>query len=109
MATKTKADLARKVLQALGEIDATQDPAPEDATYVQSVYSDLLVELRDREIATWDENAIPARVFRPLVKLVASECADTYGREYNAADAFNRLTVLAAKPDTGEATAATYF
>jgi hypothetical protein len=110
MTTYTKADLATEVLQELRIVRRSGGvPNAADAQKVLRKYTSLLEELDDRGKAFWEENAIPKRVFGCLTEVVAGRCASGFGVEYDAADAFQRLIILASAVPTGYATKAEYF
>ncbi len=77
---KTKQKLAEEVLLELGRADAA-NPAEsaEDIDLVKRRYEGVLGELEDSDLVFWDEDAIPTRVFAPLAKLIATECAQAFG------------------------------
>lgn len=110
MAAKTKSQLATAVLKELRLVRRSGGaPSAADSVHVQDKYSGLLKELRARELAFWDEDQIPEHVFEIMTEVMAGRCSKGLGVEYDAGDAFTRLLVVCAKPDTGEPTRATFF
>jgi hypothetical protein len=107
---RTATELATAVLKELRVIrrnDAAASAA--DSTFVTDKYYDLLQELESQEVAYWEYDDIPNEVFTALVKAVAGECAQAFGTEYDASDAFRRLCVLSGEKATGLPTPAEYF
>jgi len=112
---KTKQKLAEEVLLELGRADAA-NPAEsaEDIDLVKRRYEGVLKELDDTDLVFWDEDAIPVRVFTPLAKLIASECAQAFGAAYDGRDAngktpLQRLQAIGARDNTAWPTKAEYF
>lgn len=113
---KTKQKLAEEVLLELGKADAT-DPgeSEEDIAFVKTRYEGVLRELADSDLVFWDEDAIDERVFTPLAKLIASECAQAFGvpnydpRDVNGKTPLQRLQAIAARTETHFRTQAEYF
>ncbi|MDA7949673.1 MAG: hypothetical protein MPJ78_19630 [Hyphomicrobiaceae bacterium] len=112
---KTKQKLAEEVLLELGRADAA-NPAEsaEDIDLVKRRYEGVLGELEDSDLVFWDEDAIPERVFAPLAKLIASECAQAFGTVYDGRDAngktpLQRLQAIAARDNAPWPVKAEYF
>lgn len=110
MTDYTEADLAQEVLQELRIVRRSGGvPNPADAQKVLRKYRGLLDELDDRGKAFWEPNVIPSRVFVCLTEVMAGRCAQAFGVEYDAGDAFQRLIILASAVPTGYPTKAVYF
>ena len=112
---KTKQKLAEEVLLELGKADAA-NPAEseEDIALVKRRYEGVLRELEDSDIVFWDEDAIPDRVFVPLAKLIAVECAQAFGTVYDGRDAngktpLQRLQAIASRDASPWPVKAEYF
>lgn len=118
MATKTTTELASAVLQRLNVIGPDQAANADDAAFVTSTYSAKFEELEDEELAYWTETAIPEKVFRPLVNIMAGECAV----EFHAGApklvemyvllgerGMMKLRAIVSKPDEDEPVRADYF
>ena len=112
---KTKQKLAEEVLLELGKADAANPgESAEDIAFVKSRYEGVLKELDDSDLVFWDEDAIDERVFMPLAKYVAGECAQPFGVAYDGRDSngktpLQRLQALAARTETHYRTRAEYF
>ena len=74
----TKVELRNQVLQELEVLPAGQTASAEDAVTVETRIDQVYAFLEDKEIAYWDANNIPAEVMRPMVKIVAYECAPAF-------------------------------
>jgi hypothetical protein len=106
----TEADLAKEVLQELRIVRRSGGvPNAADAQKVLRKYRGLRLELEDRGKAFWEANAIPERIVVCLTELLAGRCAQTFGVEYDAGDAFQRLIILCSAVPTGYPTKAVYF
>jgi hypothetical protein len=106
---KTSSDLATEVLLELRVIGEGETAEAEDVAIVKRKYSGLLEELRDDGKAFWSENSIPERVFQALARVVAGECANVFGKQYDSGSAFRRLITLAHRRSTAVPTRAEYF
>lgn len=84
--TVTTTVLAEAVLRELGVIDATESPDSIDETYVTTAYSRKFYELRDRDLAYWNETAIPQEIFLTVRDLVMNEVRGAFGEPMSAAD-----------------------
>lgn len=109
---KTKAQLATSVLRKLKILQAEETANADDSTLVQTIYSDRLQALYDKELAYWPEDSIPEEVFRYLVTLIANECAPEFHQGFDPGlerYAEMKLAEHVAKSDSGEPTQAVYF
>jgi hypothetical protein len=81
----SESELARQVMQELGDLAAGTDPSAEDGTDILARYQQLLVMLVDEDYADWpagtstSEDVIPAAAMPGLVQIVAYECAPMFG------------------------------
>lgn len=113
--TKTQQKLAEEVLLELRRADAA-DAAQQtdDIAFVKTRYQGVLEELADAGVAFWDADAIPERVFMPLAKYIAGECAQPFGVPYDGRDSngktpLQRLQAIAARVENHYRTKAEYF
>lgn len=117
MATLTKAELRDDVLRELSALAAGQVASAEDAALVTARIQNVLEELDDDGLLTWDMDAlIPAKSYQPLIALVAAGLAGTFGQQgrqqeldANAERARRRLRRQAALPFVRTTTTAEYF
>lgn len=107
--SKTANDLATEVLLELRVIGEGETAEAEDAAIVKRKYSGLLAELHDTNKAFWSEGSIPDRVFQALARVVAGECANVFGKQYDPGSAYKRLITLAQRRATDIPTRAEYF
>lgn len=118
MATKTTTELASAVLERLKVIGPDQSATADEAAFVTSIYSAKFEELEDEELAYWTESAIPEKVFRPLVNILAGECAiEFHAGAPNLVEMYAtfgergmmKLRAIVSKPDSDEPVRAVYF
>ena len=118
MATYTRAELRNGVLHELGVLDAVEAPEAEDAVLaddrcqqqLESLYEDGLIPF------DLDSDAIPARYFVPLVRVIAETLILPYGQQsraealkINGREGMKALRRLRAKPCYGTPAQATYY
>lgn len=106
---KTTLDLAAAVLREIRVLRPDEDPSAEDRTTIEDLYAGIFQELAVLGLAYWPAEAIPVLVFRPLVKLVASEAAPGWNKPYEAPDAMQRMRIACSIPWDGEETPKDYF
>lgn len=78
MAEKTKLDLAKSAMREIKRLSNGEELSSEDSTYVQEKIDELYEELQEREIAYWDEEAIPNSMMRSLTLATAADIAGRY-------------------------------
>lgn len=71
MATVTNTELAKRVLQTLGQLQESQDPDAHQNDVVQDVIGEELAALRKKNIATWADDATPDYILGPYVVYLA--------------------------------------
>ena len=109
--------LVRRVLSALGVLDANDAPSPEDAQLVGEAYAQKAEELFEEGLLPFDiEGDIPGRYFISLVWIVAECLVLDYGRgqrtpklEQNAARGIRQLWRLRQPAYVHTPTRATYY
>jgi hypothetical protein len=113
---RTRQELAKAVLQELGELDAMEEPAAEDAALIKRTYDDKLEQMRDDDLVYWSADEIPNAIFLPLKDLVTNEVRGAFGEPMPAADKqaqedfiMKRIRKHMARPATGLPTKADYF
>lgn len=79
MATRTTADLCLRVAQMLNQVRPGSDLSARSREVIATIYSNVLAELVDIGAAYWSEDEIPAAVFERLAKLIAVDCASSFG------------------------------
>lgn len=110
MTTRTIQDLAKAVMQDLGLINATEDPAAADRDFIETNYMEALEELRDDGLVWWEANAIPLAVFQGVVSYVGIIVSEGFGKartipvDVELEAAKRRIRRRVAKPTTGEQT-----
>lgn len=118
MATYTRADLRDAVLRELGVLDAVEAPEAEDAVMADDRCQQQLEALHDDGLIPFDldADAIPARYFLPLVRVIAEALVLPYGQQSraelmirNAAEGLKALRRLKAPPFYGAPQPADYF
>ncbi len=117
--TRPQSELATAVMEHLGLTNAGEAPAASDASFVLRRYTNLMDELRDEQIAYWDNNAIPYEAFEGVVSAVGILVMGAFGldapvgRELEDAMevAKRRIRRRVVKPASGEPAAAddSYF
>lgn len=90
--SRTKAQVAIKVLEKLRVLEGGGTADTDDQTLVEEAYEDFYEELRSRHLVSWDvASSIPNGAIRPLVGLLALEVSD----EFEVPEVVvQRLTVL---------------
>lgn len=84
MTTRTIADLCRAVLTyELGFAPQYEDPAAVDVEFVKRKYATKYDKLVDEGLAYWPVGEIPGAAFDDLARVVATECAPSYGVPYD--------------------------
>lgn len=101
---RTQVELAREALKELTVIAADEDPSAADQQQMIDEYTDALQELEVIGLATWDANAIPNVVFRPLSIFLAARACRKFGKEYAADEvtAHRMIRAVVAKPYLGQ-------
>lgn len=79
MATRTKAQLSKAVMEKLGLLNATDDVAAEDHAMISTRYTELMEGLEAENLAYWPEDQIPLLVFPAVTDLVGIHCASAFG------------------------------
>jgi hypothetical protein len=77
----TKAEARNQALQLLGVLQLGQSAQSQDATELETAYTEVYAGLKEEGLATWAEagSAIPDKVVPHLVSLMALSRTDTYG------------------------------
>lgn len=83
MATRTRADLAKRALQRLGKIQADEDPDSSDGALVEAEWADMLTWLKDDGLAYWPEDEIPSVVFPICADLLTNQIGPHFGIPYS--------------------------
>lgn len=118
MATYTRAELRDAVLHELGVQDPAESPTAEDAKIADDRCQQQLEGLYEDGLIPFDldSDAIPARYFIPLVRVIAEALVMPYGQQnraqamaVNAARGMRELRRLKAKPYYGTPAKADYF
>jgi len=82
--TRTAKELAAAVLSdELGILLNNEDPSGADEAFVLRKYETKLEKLVDEGVAYWPADAIPGAVFDDLAKVMATECAGSFGIAYD--------------------------
>jgi hypothetical protein len=90
----TRADAIKQALQNLKVLDAISNPSAEDTVAVGTRLDQVRAELSERGLVWWDEGDIPDSVALPFCRLVAAECADVFGKTYDATGALTRIAAM---------------
>lgn len=108
--SRTAQDLAVEVLREL-RIVRRQGGIPNaaDVDTVKRRHAGIHEELQDRGKVWWELDAIPERVFPALARVVAGECAQLFGVEYDPGAAYQRLVILASDDGSGQPIRAEFF
>ena len=103
--SKTTQQLAIRVLERLRVIAAGETPDNADAKSVKNFYSGTFAEISARNVAFWEEDAIPEEAFEALADLVAGRIAPDFGlsRPDLEESGMARLRILSAEVPTGHA------
>jgi hypothetical protein len=80
MATRTQQDLAQRVMELLGLLEAQEEVSTEDAALIRRIYENRFEEWFFRDIAYWQIDVIPALAFESLAEMMAQEAAQSFGR-----------------------------
>lgn len=77
----TKAEVRNQALQLLGVLQIGQSAQSQDATELETAYTEVYADLKKDGLATWAEagSSIPDDVTPHLVSLMALSRTDTYG------------------------------
>lgn len=108
-ADKTVLDLGKAALLELRVLKGGENPPPVQQAQVVQKYQSIYAELGVHGIAFWDIDSIPVLVFDPVSMLVAQRLAPSFGKEYAAGDAMDRIRAVAAKPWSGKTVKAKYY
>lgn len=79
MTTRTASDLATAIMRDLSLIDALEEPAAEDREYIVQRYANILEEMRDDLLVTWEADAIPYDTFEAVVGLMRIVIGPAFG------------------------------
>lgn len=118
MATYTRADLRNAVLGELGVLDAVEAPEAEDAVLADDRCQQQLEALYEEGLIPFDldSDAVPARFFIPLVRVIAELLILPYGAQSraellirNGTEGMKALRRLKAQPYHGSPQQADYF
>jgi hypothetical protein len=118
VATYTRTDLRDSVLRELGVLDAVEAAEAEDAVMADERCQQQLEALYDDGLIPFDldSDAIPARYFIPLVRVIAEALILPYGQQSraelmlrNAEQGMRALRRLKAQPHYGAPQQADYF
>lgn len=71
--TKTRADLITRTLVYIGAQAANDVTDPDDASIMGDVVDSVFERLEEEGVVTFGLNAIPNRVYMPLVYMIGSE------------------------------------
>lgn len=108
-ADKTRLDLAKAVLLEIRVLRGGEAPGDVRQTQVDQKYDAIYGELGQIGVAFWDADSIPLLVFDPLTMILAQRLAPSFGKEYSAGDAMQRLYAVAAKPWSGKTVRSKYY
>jgi len=106
---KTRQDLAGAALREIRVLRAGEAPTDVQKAQSDQKYDAIYAELGVVGVAFWDADEIPVAVFDPITMLVAQRLAPSFGKDYAAGDAMQRLYVVAAKPWSGQTVKALYY
>ena len=118
MATYTRADLVRQVLEDLALVDMMDAPESDDSQLVSRRCQQELERLAEDGLIPFDldSNAIPAAYMGPLTQVIAPLLAGAYGLsarrpelEELASEGMRKLYKLRAAQSLGTPVAGTYF
>lgn len=116
MATKTRAELATRVLMDLGYVAAGETPDAADQQWVLDRWSDAAEELRTRGLVYWPDDAIPLSMLEPLTQYCKLIVGTSFGIPalYESLDTAlkmveTRVRKQQAKETAGEPVESTYF
>ena len=117
MTTRTKSDLATRVMRKLALIDALEEPAAEDYAHISDVYTNLIEEMRNDLLVTWDADAIPYDTFEAVAELMRIVVGPDYGVPGPSGEeltqlldgAKRRIRRLSMKRSSGQPTEVEYF
>lgn len=84
MATMTRADVIKGVLEYLRVIDGVDDVPAEDSTRVGYIVDSVHDQMRQQGRAPWALSAVPEYAQTPLIRVVAAECMPYYGKPMDA-------------------------
>lgn len=109
--SKTKHDLAHRVLSRLGWVAAGETPTAEDAEAVKAYYAGMFAEISLDGLTYWDEDDIPDEAFEALSDLIAGRIAPDFGMAKPDLEQSGmvRLRRLASRGPTGRIVTAEYF
>lgn len=89
MTTRTQSEFVREVMGKLGALGAGQTPSAEDDQLVKARLSDVIEQLEDDDLITFDiADGIPGKSFIPLAYLVAVHLIDHFGAQSQAQTIF---------------------
>lgn len=118
MATYTRAELRDAVLRELGVLDAVEAAEAEDAVLADDRCQQQLELLHDEGLIPFDldSDAVPAKYFVPLVRVIAEALVLPYGQQSraellirNAGEGMKALRRLKAQPYYGAVAPADYY
>lgn len=113
MLTKTKIDLANKVLSLLGKTGEGQTPSDDDISLVTDLIDPACETLSGLSVIVIDDtDNIPANVFLPLAEYVTEQCASDFSRPKNFQAeqiAIRELKMIVRGQPTYETQTAEYF
>jgi hypothetical protein len=113
MLTKTKVDLANKVLSLLGKTGEGQTPSDDDLSLVTDLIDPACETLSGLSVIVIDDtDAIAINVFLPLADYIAEQCASDFSRPKNVQAeqiAIRELRMITRTLPTYEQMKAEYF
>ncbi|MBK8467831.1 MAG: hypothetical protein IPL32_18625 [Chloracidobacterium sp.] len=77
--TRTRTQFATAVLRHLGLVDAQASAPAADVAYVNERYEAILAEMDDQSMAFWEDDAIPAVIYEPLLQFVGLSVGTAFG------------------------------
>lgn len=109
----SKTELASKVLQKLGIIDANESVRSADQTLCDDAYESIYEELRSRHLVDWGSGEdIPTWAMLHVRELVANRVAADYGLPRSVDEeelAMQKMAKHLASDYSGEPVKATYY
>jgi len=117
MATYNRQRLVRDCLIEIGILDPNESPSAEDYEATDSIVQQRMEGLYDEGLIPFDlDVVIPARLMRPLVKVIAAELMAAYGVQSRAdltlarsAEGMRDLWALRDQTQIDATTRAAYF
>lgn len=79
--TRTTQDLAQRVMEILGLLEAQESVTAEDAALIKRVYEGRHAEWAFRNLAYWQIDEIPVLAFESLAGMMAGEVAPSFSAQ----------------------------